>query len=125
MFSGNEHFEEKQKRKPKSRADDSNEPAVILLGEEKFRIESFNFIIDSVVVDLKRRITAYEAVDNRFNFLHSINEPQTPEVVEKVQSSLNNLVEFYSKDLNKDICAEWDQWKAFILNKISNRSTAT
>jgi hypothetical protein len=64
----------KSKREPKSN-DDSTEPGVVLSGEEKFRIETFNVILDSLVVDLKRRISAYEEVDSRFHFLFSALPP--------------------------------------------------
>lgn len=61
-------FERKRARQPKRQADDSNEPAVVLTGEEMFKVETFYVIIDSIVTDLSRRIAAYKAIDERCYF---------------------------------------------------------
>ncbi|XP_064423566.1 zinc finger MYM-type protein 1-like [Latimeria chalumnae] len=95
------NFQLKQQRRPKHMADDSGEPAVVLTGEEKFKVKTFYVIVDSLISHLNRRIQAYSEINNRFCFLTSNVDSNA------CKESLRNLIEFYSEDLNAEIFEEW------------------
>uniref|UniRef100_A0A674JMD8 TTF-type domain-containing protein n=1 Tax=Terrapene triunguis TaxID=2587831 RepID=A0A674JMD8_9SAUR len=107
-LSSTANFQLKQQHHPKRMADDSEEPAVVLTGEEKFKVESFYAIIDSLVSHLNRRICAYSEINNRFCFL--TGDLDSPAVKE----SLRRLIEFYSGDLNEELFEEWVQWCSLV-----------
>jgi len=101
-------FEEKRARRPKRKADDSNEPAVVLAGKDKFRIDTFYVILDAIVADLSQRIQAYEEIARRCSFLYCDgNSTATTE-------SIKSFVEFYSVDVNNELFNEWIQWRSFV-----------
>ena len=52
-------FETRCARQSKRKADDNNEPTVVLLDEQKFKVDTYYVIIDSTVIDLNRRIAIY------------------------------------------------------------------
>ncbi|XP_064419092.1 zinc finger MYM-type protein 1-like [Latimeria chalumnae] len=101
------NFQLKRQRRPKHMADDSGEPAVVLTGEEKFKVKTFYVIVDSLISHLNRRIQAYSEI-NRFCFLTSNVDSNA------CKESLRNLIEFYSEDLNAEIFEEWVQWLSLL-----------
>lgn len=56
-------------KKRKHMADESAEPGVEFGGKEKFRIETFNVLIDKLVSCLDHRLTAYTHLTNLFHVL--------------------------------------------------------
>nr|XP_048724938.1 uncharacterized protein LOC125644673 [Caretta caretta]XP_048724940.1 uncharacterized protein LOC125644673 [Caretta caretta] len=102
------NFQLKQQHHPKRVADDSEEPAVVLTGEEKFKVESFYAIVDSLGSHLNRRFHAYSEINNRFCFLTGDLDSTA------VKESLRSLTEFYSGDLNEEIFDEWVQWCSLV-----------
>uniref|UniRef100_H3AS83 Uncharacterized protein n=1 Tax=Latimeria chalumnae TaxID=7897 RepID=H3AS83_LATCH len=69
FLSATGNFQVKRQHRPKHMADDSDEPAVVLTGEENFKVDSFYVTVDSLVSNLNRRIHVYSEIDNRFCFL--------------------------------------------------------
>ena len=70
-------FETKRARQPKRKPDDSNEPPVVLTGEEKFKVNTYYVIINSIVIDLSHRIAAYKPIDECCYFLYTNDENST------------------------------------------------
>jgi hypothetical protein len=105
---GHANWKHKRARRPKVQADDSKEPAIVLIGEEAFKIGVFYAIIDSIVGDLHHRIEAYTKVKNRFAFLMVEQEDAV------VQQSLLDAADFYKGDIDIGIVEEWTQWSAFL-----------
>jgi len=56
--------------RPRRADDDSFQPAVVLSGEERFRIQCYYVILDSLVCDLNKRTNAYAEINERFCFLN-------------------------------------------------------
>ena len=113
----NANFQEKRPCRPKRAADDSDEPAVIFSGEEKFKIETFFVIIDALVSDLQRRVKAYSDIEKRFAFLTADCNSSD------AKDSLQELLNFYPDDVNEEIFDEWLQWNSF-LKQLPSTSTA-
>ena len=77
---------------------------------EEFRISTFMVIIDSLLLDLDKRIKAYSKVDELFSFLRHTDV--------EAEVSLNGVVDFYSRDLEGlgQIENEWFQWRSLLKN---------
>ena len=60
---------------------------------EEFRISTFLAIIDSLLLDLDKRIKAYSMVDELLLFLRHTDVD--------AEVSLKGVVDFYSKDLGR------------------------
>ena len=81
-------FEEKRARPPKRKADDSGEPAIVLTDRDKFKIDTFYAIVDTIVADLSQRIQVYSEVDRRCSFLYGDSSST------KTTESIKSFVEF-------------------------------
>ena len=109
----------KRTRRPKRKADDSDEPAVVLTGKDKFKIDTFYVIIDAIVADLSQRIQAYSEIDRRCSFLYRDDSNST-----ETTESINSFVEFYTADVNNELFNEWIQWRSF-LKQLPSTETGT
>mgnify|MGYP003473080583 CR=1 FL=1 len=56
-------------RKRKRHDDDSGAEKVVVLGKDKFRIETYLPILDSLSAELNRRVQAYDKIELLFGFL--------------------------------------------------------
>lgn len=101
-------FEIKRARRPRRVHDDSLQPAVVLTGQERFKVECFYVILDSLVGDLNRRTSAYAEINQRFCFL----DPH--EDIDTATAAMHTAVEFYKGHLEPDLVEEWTQWRAFL-----------
>lgn len=77
---------------------------------EEFRTSTYLVIIDSLLVDLDKRIKAYSKVDKMFSFLRHTDV--------EAEVSLNAVVDFYSGDLEGlgEVENEWFQWRSLLKN---------
>lgn len=84
--------------------DDSDCNQISLSGHDKFRVETYNVIIDSFCSQLEKRIEAYNFLKNNFLFitkLHVVLPQDTDE--EEVNKSLENFILLYKKDVDNTI----------------------
>ena len=72
-ISGYPGFSEKRTKYSRRTADDVGAQGVIVSTSEEFRISTFLAIIDSLLLDLDKRIKAYSMVDDLFLFLRHID----------------------------------------------------
>lgn len=101
-------FEIGRARRPRRLHDDSLQPAVVLTGQERFKIECFYVILDTLVADLTRRTNAYAEINQRFCFLNPHEDIVT------ATAAMHTAVEFYQGHLEPDLVEEWTQWRAFL-----------
>lgn len=108
------HTEYKQdtsrKRKRKNFFDDGNSisptDTVQLTAREQFRISSFYVILDSLTVELRKRLEAYSNLHTLFGFLtefRSMND-------EEVKACASNLVKTYPNDIDQAFVDEFSQF---------------
>jgi hypothetical protein len=109
-LSGSLGFSEKRTKYSRRTADDQSAQGVTLSNSEEFRISTFLVIIDSLLLDLDKRIKAYSKVDELFSFLRHTDV--------EAEVSLNGVVDFYSKDLEgvSAVENEWFQWRSLLKN---------
>jgi len=100
-LSGSLHFSEKQTKYFKRTSDDRSAKDVTLFSSEEFRISTFLVIIDSFLLDLRKRIKAYSKVDELLSFLQHTDV--------EADVSLNGVADFYSEDL-EDLNAVENEW---------------
>jgi hypothetical protein len=108
---GTSQFTEKRKRFfPRRTSDDLSAEGVNMSCSEEFRTSTFLVIIDSLLVDLDKRIKAYLKVDKMFSFLRHTDV--------EAEVSLNAVVDFYSGDLEGlgEVENEWFQWRSLLKN---------
>jgi hypothetical protein len=109
-LSGSLQFSRKRTKYFQRTSDDQSAQDVTLSSSEEFRISTFLVIIDSFLLDLRKRVKAYSKVDELFSFLRHTDV--------EADVSLNGVVDFYSEDL-EDLNAvenEWFQWRSLLKN---------
>lgn len=74
----------------------SSSETLQLRGKEKFRVDTFIPIIDTLITHLKKRSAAYKEIDNRFSFLCQLTTIESDELTKKC----NEFAEFYHEDIN-------------------------
>lgn len=108
--SGSLQFSQKRTKYFQRTSNDQSAQDVTLSSSEEFRISTFLVIIDSFLLDLRKRIKAYSKVNELFSFLRHTNV--------EADISLNGVVDFYSEDL-EDLNAvenEYFQWRSLLKN---------
>ncbi|KZS03460.1 Zinc finger MYM-type-like protein [Daphnia magna] len=75
---------------------EGNAKEVILRGAEKFRIETFIPVLDSLLTGLSTRLAAYESMNQLFSFI--VSSPTLEN--EDIRNGCNRLAEFYHQDLD-------------------------
>lgn len=97
-------------KKRKHMADESAEPDVEFGGKEKFRIETFNVLIDKLVSCLDHRLTAYTHLTNLFHVLFMPDNMSISELTSRAEA----LAAAYPTDLTMSLGDELVQFKSFI-----------
>uniref|UniRef100_A0A3B1JF76 TTF-type domain-containing protein n=1 Tax=Astyanax mexicanus TaxID=7994 RepID=A0A3B1JF76_ASTMX len=100
-------------KKRKIMSDDSAEPGVAFNGKDKFRIETFNVVIDKLVSCLNHRLNAYTHLTELFDVLFMPDNMSNSELILKA----NLLAAAYPSDLNMSLADELIQYKSFITEK--------
>ncbi|KAL7870428.1 hypothetical protein SRHO_G00079250 [Serrasalmus rhombeus] len=100
-------------KKRKIMSDDSAEPGVAFNGKDKFRIETFNVVIDKLVSCLNHRLNAYTHLTELFDVLFMPDNVSNSELTLKA----NSLAAAYPSDLNMSLADELIQYKSFITEK--------
>jgi len=100
-------FEIGRARRPKCADDDSLQPAVVLTGQERFKVECFYVILDSLVGDLSRRTNAYAEINQRFCCLNP-NED-----IDTATTAMHTAVDFYRGHLEPDLVEKWTSGQPF------------
>ena len=97
-----------RKRARKVFFDDSATPdtSTELSPRDKFRIECFNPILDSLAIELRKRVAAYSDVENMFSFLTNFDSLDLP----TVRSRAEALVTRYPDDLESSFVEEFIQF---------------
>jgi hypothetical protein len=92
------------------------QPAVVLTGQERFKVECYYVILDSLVGDLNRRTNAYAEINQRFRFLNPREDVNT------ATAAMHTAVDFYRGHLEPDLAEEWTQWTAFLRELPANQT---
>lgn len=92
---------------------------VHLNGKEKFRIETFLPIIDTLDAHLKQRSESYKEVNKRFSFLSQLKTIDSDQLTNKCKE----FAEFYHKDINaNELKSECFHLRQYLKN-LANEST--
>jgi len=78
-----------------------------LKGRDTFRVDTFFVSFDKLQTEFKKRSSAYDNITNLFGLLTRL-DPIDDNLLKK---SINNLVNFYSRDLEESL---YDELKQFI-----------
>ena len=111
-------FEITRARRPKRADDDNLQPAIVLTGQERFKVDCYYVILDSLVGDLSRRTNAYAEINQRFCFLN------VHEDIDTATAAMHTAVDFYRGHLEPELVGEWTQWTAF-LRELPNSQKGT
>lgn len=85
-------------------------------GCEKFRIESFNVIVDKLRVELEKRSSAYNHITELFGFLTKLTTIE----IDEMRECADRLVSIYSHDLERSLGCELEQFISFIKTSFKN-----
>jgi len=97
-------------RKRNRAYDERTSPETVLDPRERFRVEVFLVIVDSLVASLNKRLSAYQVVSNMFGFLGRLQDIPPAEVV----TAAEVLVMKYPEDLESDLSAELTHFVKFL-----------
>ncbi|KAL4152988.1 hypothetical protein QTP88_000821 [Uroleucon formosanum] len=113
-LSGEQNYTYDLKRKPKRKVqfDEVKRNDTELSGRNRFRVTTYKVIIDRLITELQRRGTAYEKLNNKFDFLTKLNILNTQEVCE----GAFNLKDFYPGDSDENIKNECLHLQAHLLS---------
>lgn len=93
----------------------SRSPNTILKGRDKFRVESFFPVVDSLISNLKVRSQAYGNVFENFGFLENLIILDEKDI----SKSCENITSIYKNDLNhSEFVAECIHLKAYIVEEL-------
>lgn len=76
---------------------DGSAPSVQLNGREKFKVETFLPIIDTLSVHLKQRLSSYKNISKRFDLFFRLKTLNS----EELRQSCKEFAEFYYEDVNE------------------------
>ena len=96
-------------RKRKRHDDDSGAEEVVLLGKDKFRIETYIPILDSLSAELNRRVQAYDKIELLFGFL--VEFPSKSD--DELRLATETFRENYPDDVDIDFQEEMVHFKYF------------
>ncbi|XP_053568207.1 zinc finger MYM-type protein 1-like [Bombina bombina] len=100
----------KRKKKHNPRFDERKESYVIETGKDFFRINTFNVLMDEILVELGRRSESYTALFDCFSFLEKVHNLTLPEI----STSAANLLKYFNDDLEDDITEECIQLSGYL-----------
>ncbi|KAJ8677000.1 hypothetical protein QAD02_012787 [Eretmocerus hayati] len=107
------HFVNKRRKEPNVRLGSLGQnqaPHVNLTSSDKFRVELYIPIIDSLETSLRQRIAAHEEVESIFGFLRKLLDLSS----EEIETHAKNVLEEYGDDLEAGLINELIQFKPFI-----------
>lgn len=81
-----------------------------LKGRERYRIETFNVIIDKLSSCLAHRTEAYRNITNRFESLLNLESEDLP----TIRKQADALCALYSSDLDENLADEIIQFRCFV-----------
>ncbi|KAF7653501.1 hypothetical protein LDENG_00082200 [Lucifuga dentata] len=96
-------------RKRKSFSDESTENEVLLSGSEKYKVETFNVIIDRLISCLTKRTDAYRDITGLFGILFDMECD-----AQEVCSWTTTLISTYPEDLTNELADELIQLRHFV-----------
>lgn len=77
---------------------DGSAPSIELSGKDKFKVETFLPVMDTLTVHLKRRLESYKEIGQRFVFLTHLQSLNS----EDLRHSCKEFAEYYHKDVNAE-----------------------
>lgn len=89
--------------------------------KEKLQYDSYNIILEKLIVEMKRRKDAYEEVHNLFNFLIDLKNTDA----ENLREGAAKLVHFYDKDLDDGLIEESVHFKKYVSSLTANECVLT
>jgi hypothetical protein len=98
---------------PKRYADHvaQTESQVFLVGNQEFRVNTFNVILDKLLSALHHRIDAYTEVHNCFGFLYDFSNESSDG---SIYASAAKLADRYKTDIDPSFCNEMKQWRNLV-----------
>ncbi|KAF7652124.1 hypothetical protein LDENG_00101180 [Lucifuga dentata] len=96
-------------RKRKSFSDESTENEVLLSGSDKYKVETFNVIIDRLISCLTKRTDAYRDITGLFGILFDMECD-----AQEVHNRTTTFISTYPEDLNNELADELIQLRHFV-----------
>ena len=90
-------------RKRKRHDDDSGTEEVVLLGKDKFRIETYIPILDSLSAELNRRVQAYDKIELLFGFLVEFPSKSDDELRLATETFRDNYPDYVDIDFQEEM----------------------
>jgi len=98
----------------KKNSDKSVEPE-LLSGHKKFEVNTFFVVIDRLVTEMTKRISAYKFLNSIFGFITNSKIEG-----EELRQKLMKISQIYEDDLDDDLLMEWMQFSSFVENNFLN-----
>lgn len=89
----------KRKKIRKLQSDESREGEVMLSGRDKFRVNTYNVILDTLISEMEKRKTVYDQLYSLFGFLINKNDREEEVNIKTLEEHCRKLCTLYEKDL--------------------------
>lgn len=114
----NGEYKETRRRTRKKQVNDGNAEEVDLNPRDKFRIETFNVIIDTLNAQMQRRGEVYYEVSQKFSFLADLNKSCS-----EYENDIQLLLEAYPEDFNENFLGEFNHFLKYVRIKYESLET--
>ena len=91
---------------------ETREHEVLLVGQQKLRVELYYPVLDQLKIELEKRCSRYEPVCERFNFLINICHESVD--LTDLTREAENFQNFYAEDIEETFAVECVHFRSFI-----------
>ncbi|GBP34152.1 Zinc finger MYM-type protein 1 [Eumeta japonica] len=105
----NGEYKETRRRIRKKQVNDGNAEELDLNPRDKFRIETFHVIIDTLNAQMQRRGDVYHEVLQKFSFLADLNKSCS-----EYEKDIQLLLESYPEDFNENFFGEFNHFHKYV-----------
>ncbi|KAL4703936.1 hypothetical protein ACJJTC_007862 [Scirpophaga incertulas] len=117
-FFPNGEYKETRRRIRKKKVNDGNAEDIDLNPRDKFCIETFNVIIDTLNAQMQRRGDVYHEVSQKFSFLADLNKSCS-----EYEKDIQLLLQAYPEDFNENFLGEFNHFHKYVRIKYESSET--
>lgn len=99
-------------------SDESRNNEVTLTGSDLFRVSVFNVILDNMLSEFRKRLTAYKNIMEKYGFLTKILDLSNEQIV----AAATHLCNIFERDIDKSFVDECIYLKSYLKNQQLNNS---
>jgi hypothetical protein len=113
-------YKESRKRQRKTFYDEDTGNEAVLTPKERFRTQTFLVILDSLLVEMKKRSNVYQIFRDRFDFLTNYDMPS-----DQCREKSEELVTYYKCELESEFTEELLLLRQMVISEAKEKKTVS